>query len=170
MKKRLLLSATLALLAVTGAQAANKWNLKNEEIATFTGKVVDALCELAGNCPPDCGAGQRQLGILRDDGMLILAAKGNTFFAGATVELLPFCGQTVEVDGLMIRHPQMNVYFVQQLRPEGQSDWINANQFEKDWAAAHPGLTPPWFVNDPTVQKILAEDGILGVPGLDPNQ
>lgn len=170
MKKRMLATAALALLTLAGAQAANKWNLKNEEIATFTGKVVDVLCELSGNCPADCGAGQRQLGVLRDDGMLILAAKGNTFFAGATVELQPYCGQMVEVDGLLIRNPHMNVYFVQQLRPQGQSEWINANQFEKNWAQAHPGLTPPWFVNDPTVQKVLAEDGILGIPGLDPSK
>ena len=40
---------------------AESWNLYAEQPARFEAKVVDALCELTGDCPADCGAGKRQL-------------------------------------------------------------------------------------------------------------
>ena len=148
--------------------AANKWSIKNEEIATFNAKVVDVLCELSGDCAEACGNGTRQLGQLRDDGTLLLAAKGNTLFAGAVKDLLPYCGQTIEVDGLLIKSPTMPLYFVQAVRTGPDQEWQNAVRFDQAWAERYPELSPPWWVNDPTVNEHLERDGILGVPGLEP--
>ena len=55
---------------------AKEWGLLGEEKALFSGKVVDLLCELAGDCADNCGDGNRNLGIVRaDDGKLITVLK-----------------------------------------------------------------------------------------------
>ena len=159
----------LAFLALpASAPAANKWNIEHEQAATFSAKVVDVLCELSGECAEGCGGGQRQLGLLREDGSLLLAVKGNTLFAGAVKDLLPFCGQSVEVDGLLIDDPLMPLYFVQAVRAGPDQAWQNAVRFEQEWAERYPDLGPPWWIRDPTVQEYLDRDGILGIPGLEP--
>lgn len=73
-----------------GSQAGS-WNLYAEVPARFEAKVVDLLCELTGDCPQDCGAGRRQLGLLRSaDNVLVLAMKNNQpLFTGAAVDLAP---------------------------------------------------------------------------------
>ncbi|PKP62941.1 MAG: hypothetical protein CVT86_06490, partial [Alphaproteobacteria bacterium HGW-Alphaproteobacteria-8] len=43
-----------------GSQAA-EWGLVGEEKALFSAREVDILCEIAGDCPAECGAGARQL-------------------------------------------------------------------------------------------------------------
>ena len=59
-----------------GSQVDGWKNLQGRENALFKAKVVDIVCELSGDCPADCGAGARQLGLLREaDGRLLLAAK-----------------------------------------------------------------------------------------------
>ena len=50
-----------------GALAAESWGLPEEEKTRFEAKVVDALCELTGDCPDRCGGGKRQLGLLTDE-------------------------------------------------------------------------------------------------------
>ena len=50
---------------------AKEFGFEEEEKALFSGKVVDVLCEVAGECTDNCGNGARQLGILRDDGQPI---------------------------------------------------------------------------------------------------
>src|SRR3546814_4174772 len=65
----------VAFLIAANAQAANSWGLPNEEIVRFEAKVVDVLCELSGDCPADGGAGRRQLGLVTDDGTLILPVR-----------------------------------------------------------------------------------------------
>src|SRR3546814_5727088 len=67
-----------AFLIAGNAQAANSWGLPSEEIVRFEAKVVDVLCELNGDCPADGGAGRRQLGLLSDDGTLVLPVKNRS--------------------------------------------------------------------------------------------
>lgn len=169
--------ACLALIA-TPAMAqdfstnsnARPWNLVAEVPARFEATVVDLLCELAGDCPTDCGNGRRQLGLLRSaDGVLIYPNKNSQpAFTGAVVELYPFCGQDVEVDGLMITDPELNVdnvYLVQTIRAIGDTEWTKANQWTKSWAAENPEADGkgPWFRRDPRVNGFIEEDGYLGL-------
>ena len=101
------ISITLVFFTALGlagaAHAAKSWNLLNEEEASFEATVVDMICELTGDCPADCGiAGDRQLGLVDGEGKLILVAKNLTFFAGGSMDLQDYCGQTIEVDGFWI--------------------------------------------------------------------
>ena len=156
------LAALLLLLAAGPAGAADEWGIEHESKARFEAKVVDVLCELAGDCPADCGAGKRQLGLLKDDGKLVLAVN----------DLVGFCGQRIVADGLMIDDPLMPLFALQfkRLAPDGK--WSRANQFSKDWAEAHPGKGKPgqWFRNDPEVKRLIAEQGVFGIPGLKPEE
>ena len=98
-------AVTVLFAGILPAGAAQKWGIDGEMTAQFEAQVVDLLCELNGDCPEACGAGKRQLGLLRDDGRLLLAVKSNTLFAGATLDLLPYCGQRIEVDGRVAERP-----------------------------------------------------------------
>ncbi|WP_299024778.1 hypothetical protein [uncultured Sulfitobacter sp.] len=168
--------AALAFAAPLAAQdfsensEARSWDLYAEVPARFDAKVVDLLCELTGDCPEDCGAGKRQMGLLRSaDNVLVLAMKNNQpAFTGAAVELAPFCNQTVTVDGLLIDDPDLNaknIYLVQMIKAEGTDDWVKANKWTKEWAAANPDAAGkgPWFRRDPRVQAEIARDGYLGL-------
>ncbi len=166
----------LALVAGTaGAQdfsansQAKTWNLYAEVPAAFEAQVVDLLCEFTGDCPEDCGAGKRQLGLKRTaDDVLVLAMKNaQPAFSGAAVDLAPYCNQTVMVDGLMITDsdfPVDNIYLVQTVTVPG-SEPMRANQFTQKWAEAHPDAAGdgPWFRRDPRIKGIIAEEGYLGL-------
>lgn len=152
---------------------AKSWNLYSEQPARFEAKVVDILCEVMGDCPADCGAGKRQLGLVRAaDSALVYPNKNNQpVFSGAASELLPFCGQQVEVDGLMLSDPDIganNIYQIQKIRAVGAPDWVKADKWTKDWQAANPDNTgkAPWFRRDPRVNARIAATGYLGL-GLD---
>ena len=171
MRKMALAALGALLLSAGTVQAANEWGIEHEAKARFQAKVVDILCELSGNCPADCGAGKRQLGLLRDDGTLVLALKNFDPFAGAVNDLIEFCGKRVEVDGLMISNPKMPMFALQFKRvPDGK--WSRANQFGKDWSAANPNGGKPnqWFRKDPTVVQLIEEQGVFGIPGLKPTE
>ncbi|MCU9839109.1 hypothetical protein OEZ49_15135 [Ruegeria sp. WL0004] len=169
-------SLALALLAspamaqdFSAGSTANAWNLYAEKPAFFEAKVVDLLCELTGDCPADCGAGKRQLGLLRSvDNVMVLPLKnGQPVFSGAAADLAPYCGQTVEVDGLMIDDPDLgakHVYQVQKIRLPG-GEWEKANRFTKVWGAENPEAAGegPWFRRDPRVNSEIAKDGYLGL-------
>lgn len=149
---------------------AESWNLYAEQPARFEAKVVDILCELTGDCPVNCGAGKRQLGLLRTkDTALIYPNKNNQpVFSGAASELRPYCGQQVEVDGLMLADPDIganNIYQIQKIRAIGAADWVKANQWTKDWQVANPGNTgnDQWFRRDPRVNARIAATGYLGL-------
>jgi hypothetical protein len=162
------LIAAMALLgAPTAAHAADAWGLEGEKPLEVKGKVVDLLCELTGDCPQDCGQGQRQLGILTADGRLVAAAKGGVFFAGAVPDLLPLCGREVHADGLLIENPGMTLYFVQYLKPSPEAGFVPAEAFLTAWKARH-GEADEWWRADPTVKAVIAQTGVLGVPGLKP--
>jgi len=174
-----LLAAGLALAPPALAQEgpfsagsqAESWGLSGEETARFEARVVDVLCELTADCPADCGAGRRQLGLLRAaDGVLVLAAKnGQPLFTGAGLDLLPFCGRTVEVDGLMVGDPDLapaRVFQVQLIRPAGADGFVKADRWTQAWQERYPDLAAapgPWFRKDPRVGALVARDGWLGL-------
>jgi hypothetical protein len=172
--KRLVLALTMAALPATAqdfseGSEAKSWNLFAEAPATFEAKVVDVLCEIAGDCAEACGGGNRQLGLLRSvDDVLVLPNKnGQPAFSGAAVDLAPYCNQTVQVDGLLIEDEDLgarNVYLVQRVRT-ADGTWAQADQFTKVWEKNHPDAEGkgPWFRRDPRVNAAIAADGYLGL-------
>jgi hypothetical protein len=159
--RRLLISLAIpAALFAAPALAAEAWGLKDEKLVSFRGQVVDILCALKGDCPAACGGGKRQLGIV-SEGKLYAAAKSNTLFAGATKDLLPWCGRTIEIDGLLVENPAMPILMVQGIREKSEQPFAPTDQFEKDWTAAN-GKADEWWRADPTARAALAENGILG--------
>jgi hypothetical protein len=166
--KRILLLMTVGLAMLAGpAQAANQWGIDGEKIAQFEAKAVDVLCELTGDCPANCGDGKRQMGLLTDDGTLRLALKSNTSFAGAVLDLVPWCGKRVEVDGLLITYANpITFYMAQRLREPGTEKWINARAFSKAWAEANNEKNANnWMRKDPTVKAVIDKFGPVGIPG-----
>ena len=172
MKRTLFILLTVVFSIGTGpAQAAEEWGIDGEKKARFEAKVVDVLCELTGDCPADCGGGKRQLGLLRDDGTLVLAVKNFDIFAGAADDLKGFCNKRIIADGLLINNPKMPLFALQykKLAPDGK--WSRANQFGKDWSKGNGGRKAgQWFRNDPRIKKAIAEKGVFGIPGLKPKE
>ena len=170
------LALLLALIAApalaqdfSAGSEARSWNLYAEQPARFEARVVDILCELTGDCPVDCGAGKRQIGLIRSaDGVMVLAIKNaQPAFSGAAVDMAPYCGQIVEVDGLMIDDPDLkarNLYMVQKVRV-GDGEWAKANQFTKVWARENPQARGKgaWFRRDPRIRAIIGATGYLGL-------
>lgn len=148
---------------------ARSWNLAWEETARFEATVVDMLCEVAGDCANECSTG-RQLGLLRAaDGVLTYPNKNNQgIFTGAAVDLAPFCGMEVEVDGLMIEDDYVgatNVYQVQMIRNLGDTEWTTAGGWTAAWEEQYPdaaAMDGRWYRNDPRVVSLLEQDGYLG--------
>lgn len=175
--KRIAMIAALAAMATPAAaqdfsegSEARSWNLYAEQPARFEAKVVDILCELSGDCPDNCGDGKRQLGLIRAaDGVLVYPNKNSQpAFTGAALELAPYCGAEVEVDGLMIEDPDLgatNVYLVQKIRNVGDEEWVKANTWTKKWAEANPEAEGkgPWFRRDPRVNERISTTGYLGL-------
>jgi len=164
-----LVAAPLAAQDFSENSKAKSWNLYAEVPALFDAKVVDAMCEITGDCPANCGDGDRQLALLRGaDNVMVMALKNNQpAFTGAVVDLLPFCGQDVTVDGLMIEDadfPVRNVYLVQRIK-SGDADWAKASKFTRDWAAKNPEAKGkgPWFRRDPRIKERIEAEGYLGL-------
>ena len=174
------LIAALAALFVLPAMAegefaadskAKSWNLTGEEKARFSGKVVDILCELTGDCPDNCGDGGRQLGLIRDaDGKLVLLAKNaQAAFTGAVRDMLPYCNQNVKVDGLLVGDPEVTpakFYLVQKIQPEGEAKWVKANKWTRGWAKDNPdlkGIKGAWFRKDTRIKALIERNGWLGL-------
>ncbi len=177
MSARAALAALLLLAAPATAQdfsagsEASSWGLLGEAPARFEARVVDILCELGGDCPADCGGGARQLGLLRSaDGVLVLPMKnGQPVFSGAVADLAPFCGQTIEVDGLLVGEAEVTsapFYMIQRIRPEGAEAFQPADRFTKAWAEANPEAAAQggdWFRTDPGVRRQIETEGYLGL-------
>ena len=149
---------------------AKEFGFEEEVKATFSGKVVDLICEVAGDCADNCGNGKRQLGIVRDaDGKLITVLKNAQFsFNGAAEDLLPYCNQQVDVDGVMVGDPEefnAQFYMLQFIKEAGAADWKKANLWTKKWAAKNPEAKGkgPWFKRDPRVKKQIAATGYFGL-------
>ena len=116
---KLLITALMAIALFSfshAALAADSWGLPGEEEVRFDAKVIDVLCVLSGDCPPDRGAGKRLLGLLKEDGELVLAIKNGGPFTGAVADLLPHCGEMVTADGLFTINYGVKTFAVQFLR------------------------------------------------------
>lgn len=171
MKMNSIFTAMLAaacVLASGAVQAAEEWGLPNEKKARFEAKVVDMLCELTGDCVPDCGGGKRQLGLLTDKGVLVLPLKNVVPFAGAAAELGDFCGKRVIADGLFSTNRGYKVFVLQFVREAPAGKWRRANRFLPKWAkrngvAANGKQARRWFANDPGVKAEIAREGKLGL-------
>ena len=100
-------------------------------------------------------------------GVLHNVTKGPVDFAGAVPDLLPYCGRTIEVDGLVVDNPKMKLFMLQRLRAATGQTWIEARGFESDWRKRN-GPSEEWMRADPAVKAIIAADGVYGVPGLAP--
>ncbi len=157
-------------LALTpgAARAAESWGLPGEETVRFEAKVVDLLCELTGDCPADCGAGKRQLGLLRDDGTLVLPLKNQVIFAGAAAELIGYCARRVVADGLMVTNRGHTIFALQFVKAAPDGKWQRANRFLPEWAKrngvdATSATAKRWFENDPRIKALVARDGKLGL-------
>jgi hypothetical protein len=173
--KTLVLTASLALAAafplIANAQApqgkAESWGLQNEKLAVISGEVVDVACHLTGDCPAQCGAGQRQLGILQADGKLALVSKnGQPIFTGAIEELLPYCKKKIDADGLFSGNDKATMFQIQFLREAGSADWKPADRWTQVWSARNPALADKaeeWFYHDPRIQKQIDANGYLGL-------
>ncbi len=159
---------TTGILISGAAQAASSWGLPGEEITRFEAKVVDVLCELHGDCPADGGAGRRQLGLLTDEGTLVLPVKNATAFSGTQVELLPFFGKRVIADGLFTTNHGYKIFALQFVKEAPDGKWRGANRFIKAWAekngvAADAKEAGQWFRHDPRVKALIEEQGKLGL-------
>ena len=96
---------------------------------------------------------------------------GNTV-AAAGSELVT--DTTVTADGLFTVNYGVKTFAMQFVKPQ-EAKWRRANQFVKDWAAAH-GLEAKdkkarsWFRNDETIVEIIGEQGKLGLKdkGIEP--
>lgn len=151
--------------------AADLLGVNDEKPLTTTGQVVDINCQLTGNCPAHCGEGKRQLGILSDTGTLYLAAKSAAIFAGAVTDLLPFCGQKIEIDGSTTTQFGTTLLYIERLRPSKTANaaWMPADGFIRAWAVRHKlSATDPkadeWYRHDATIQGVIKTRGRLGVP------
>ena len=155
----------------SAGSSAKEFGLQEEEKALFSGKVVDVACELSGDCPDNCGAGNRILGVVRDaDNQLVMVLKNAQFsFNGPVEDLLPFCGQSVDVDGLLIGDPEVygvKFFMVQKIKAKGSNDWQKANKWTSAWKAKNPEAAAkkgPWFRKDPRVVKQIEATGYFGL-------
>ncbi len=159
----------VALLVInvgaTTAYAAKSWGITNEKEAIFSGTVVDITCHLTGDCPDECGAGSRQLGLMTTDQGIVLVSKNLTLYTGAAQELYGFCGQEIEVDGLFTENRNVRFFQVQKMRLPGEK-WEKATRFHKAWAAEYggkPKKAKRWYRKDPRIRTIIERDGYLGL-------
>lgn len=149
---------------------AKEFGFIDEAKATFSGKVVDIMCELQGECDQQCGGGERLLGIVRDsDNVLVPVLKNAQLaFNGPMDDLAPYCNKAVDVDGLLLGDAELygnRFYMVQFIREAGAAEWNKANQWTKAWKARNPEATGkgPWFRRDPRVLKQIEANGYFGL-------
>jgi len=159
----------LGTLIVLGtAHGADSLGVSNEQLLMIEGKVVDLACELTHECPLDCGAGKRPLGLKTDDGKLYVAAKSNTIFAGLGHDLASYCGSEIIADGLTTSNYGSTLLMIQRFKPNEAADWIETNKFATDWAKQHSTdpagkQTEEWYRNDWIAKRLVAEHGKTGL-------
>lgn len=171
MKKLMFALSAVFLGLSVSAHAAEEWGIDGEKKDRFEAKVVDVACELSGNCPAHCGGGKRQLGLLKDDGTLVLPVKNFDIFAGTQKDLAEFCNKRIIADGLTITNDKVNMFALQFLRLASDGEWRRANAFIPKWAAANPGKDKgEWFRHDPMVKQEIEARGVFGIPGVVPEE
>ncbi|MEE2981077.1 MAG: hypothetical protein VYA71_05975 [Pseudomonadota bacterium] len=121
--KLLALAVAVAVIFPLSAEAAEGWGLIDEEAVRFEATVVDIRCELTGDCPAACGGATRQLGLVTDEGKMIMAHKNFVPFAGGAVEMAPFCGKRVVADGLFATNRGVTVFVLQFIRQAPDGKW-----------------------------------------------
>ncbi len=167
--KSTLLLVVAGLASAGVAWAAQEWGIEGEKKVRVEARVVDLLCEVTGNCVPDCGAGRRQLGLLYDDGRLVPVVKNLDPFAGAVEDLIAFCGKRIVADGLLVEGKKMPMFALQFVRLADGGKWRRANRFGKEWARRNNRKdATEWFRRDKRVKEVIERDGIYGIPGLKP--
>ncbi|SFD57136.1 hypothetical protein [Roseivivax sediminis] len=148
---------------------ASEWGLFGERTARFEAEVVDPICTLSGDCAQACADGRQMALLRRADEVLVMPLKNRqTVFSGAAADLAPYCGETVEVDGLLIENPEIgatNVYMVQRIRRLPDGAWSETTRFTEAWAEANPDAAGdgPWFRRDPRIAAEIAREGWLGL-------
>jgi len=167
MRKTIFILGLLGI-AIGPARAAEEWGLPNEKVARFEAKVVDVACELTGDCPPNCGGGKRQLGLVDGKGRLVLPLKNQVPFAGSAWELSDFCGKQVIADGLFSTNRGYTIFALQFVREAPDGNWRRANRFLDRWAKENglPAGSPKtkrWFDHDPAVVQTIRAHGKLGL-------
>lgn len=151
-------------LSIGPLTAAEGVGGKNEKILELEGRVVDLLCEVTGRCAPDCGGGKRQLGLKLANGKLIAVIKNPGLFTGAVNDLAPYCGKTVQTDGILFENPKMPVYQVQGLKTDrADKNYKPVDGFIEAWIAKN-GPSDEWFRADALVKEQIARNGPLGRP------
>ncbi|MEO1017903.1 MAG: hypothetical protein AAFY56_09435 [Pseudomonadota bacterium] len=163
----LLLATSVAAQDFSADSQASSWGLVGEEKGRFDAQVVDILCELTGDCPDNCGDGRRQLGLVRaaDEKLIIVNKNGQPLFNGAVPDLLPYCGQTIGVDGLFVGEEGSKLYQVQLVRPE-DGEWTKTERWLEVWNEQNPALADQegqWFRKDPRIEALIEENGYLGL-------
>lgn len=141
------------------------WPITNADGQTFTGEVVDILCEQLGNCVENCGEGSRQLALKTEQAGVVLVAKNLTNYSGAADELWPYCGQDLQVSGLFTAHQGIRFFQVQNLRLPG-SPWVKATRYNEAWVerSGKPStLAKDWQYVDDRVKAVIERDGVLGL-------
>jgi len=165
----LMLTSMVVAGCATPVGEVAAWPITNAQENQFSGEVVDVLCELNGNCAENCGAGKRQLGIKTESGSTILVAKNLNNYSGGTDELLEFCAQPVEVNGLFTNHQGVRFFQVQNVRAPG-GQWRKATRYLEAWSErSGKPASGRWYANDDRVREILERDGRLGL-GLEADQ
>jgi len=158
-----LFTLLLAASCATPVGEIASWPVTNAERSELTGEVVSVLCELGGNCDDSCGGGTQQLAIKTAELGTVLVAKNLNNYSGAQDELSPFCGQTINVNGLFTEHQGIRFFQVQNLRAPG-GDWQRATRYLEAWGE-RSGKAPSntWYKQDERVKEILERDGRLGL-------
>ena len=108
---------------------------------------------------------------LFEDGRLVPVVKNRDIFAGAVDDLIAFCGKKITADGLMINNDKMPMFAIQfkRLAPDGK--WSGATQWGKNWSKRNGGKkSGTWYKHDPQVLELIEADGVLGIPGLKPEE
>jgi len=171
MTYRLIFLSALFFSFSLSANAANEWGIDGEEKARFKAKVVDIACEISGSCPANCGDAKRQLGLLKEDGTLLLVPKNLDTFAGAASDLIAFCQKQIIADGLLIKNEKVNMFALQFLRLAPDGEWQRASSFIKNWAKQNPEKdADEWYRFDPMIQAEIKKNGVFGIPGLVPEE
>ena len=168
MRSIVLHAAALACLALP-ARAADGMGTPYEKPFETTGIIVDVVCELTGSCPANCGAGKRQLGVKTADGALTPIVKGVTIFANSIDTILPYCGKSLTLDGLLIDNPKMRVYDAQRVKENAGDKWRMTDDFDALFQKNF-GKTDEWFRKEPRVAAEIADTGALGVKSLKINK
>ena len=159
----------VGVLSLRSVNAAELLGVNDEKPLQITGKVVDIACNLTRQCPPNCGEGKRQLGLVTDQGVLYLVAKSSAIFAGAVTDLLPFCDKQIEIDGSTTTQFGATLLYVQRLRLVGSDAWLDSENFTKDWEKrnklpSNDMKVAEWYRQDQTVAAAIKARGRLGVP------